>query len=144
MATLSRIMSTPEDLNLFVRLLWQRKLPFTVVVRDGKHRTNAQNSLQHKWYQEAAEQLGEYDAGEYKNRCKLRFGVPILRGTSEDFNEMWERSVDALTHEAKVEMMEYLQVTSLMTTKEKKQYLDAVQRFFLERGVLLTDPEERK
>ena len=115
----------------------------TVAIKDGKHRTNEQNRLQHKWYQEAAEQIGEYDTGEYKSRCKLRFGVPILRATNDGFNDMWERRAENLPHEEKVEMMEFINVTSLMNTKEKGQYLTAVQKFFLQRGVQLTDPEDK-
>ena len=138
---ISRIVETQQDCDLLIRLIGSKPRPFTVAIRDGKHRTPPQNRLQHKWYQEAAEQLGEYDAGEYKNRCKLRFGVPILRATCDKFADMWEKSVEHLPHETKVEMMEFISVTRLMTTKEKTQYLDAVQKFLLERGADLTRPD---
>lgn len=137
----SRIVQNSDDLGRLVSLLSNHKLPFTVAIRNGKHRTNPQNALQHRWYQEAAEQLQDHTAGEYKAYCKLTFGVPILRGTDERFNEMWRQRVEGLPRIQKLQVVEYISVTSLMTTVEKKQYLDAVQRFLLERGVRITDPE---
>jgi len=139
----SRIITTEEGRSALLALIRHKAVPFTISIREGKHRTNPQNRLQHKWYVEAAEQIGDYDAGEYKRRCKLRFGVPILRGSDEGFNELWGRTAAKQDYETQVELMEYFSVTSLMTTKEKKQYLDAVQKFLTERGVVLTDPEAR-
>lgn len=140
----NRVVKSEEGRKALLGLIRHKPAPFTVAIRDGEHRTNPQNSLQHKWYAEAATQIGDYDAGEYKRRCKLRFGVPILRGSDEGFNDLWERTAAGFNYETQVEMMEYMAVTSLMSKDEKGQYLNAVQKFLLERGAVLTNPEDKR
>lgn len=144
MAQTTRIIQTTDDVSSLCALVRNRKTPFTVVIKDGKHRTKGQNSLQHKWYAEAAEQLRDHTAGEYKCYCKITFGVPILRGSDEGFNAMWEKRVSHLPREQQMELVEFISVTSLLSSKEKSLYLDQTQRFLIERGVHLTIPEDKK
>lgn len=122
-------------------------MPFTVAIKAGKHRTNSQNSLQRKWMVEASDQLQDETAEEKRGFCKLHFGVPILRNADDSFCEEYDRVIKPLPYEHKLRLMMVpfdFRVTSLMNTKQKTQYLDAVANHFREQGVQLTMPDDRK
>ena len=143
----SRIVTTESELAGLIRLLEGRKLPFTVAIKAGKHRTNNQNSLQRKWVSEAAEQLQDETAEEKRGYCKLHFGVPILRNCDPDFSARYDAIIKPLPYEQKLQLMQVpfdFRVTSLMTSKQKTQYLDAMSAHFRGLGVELTIPEERR
>jgi len=146
MSQTSRIITGQDEAESLQALLSNKVYPYTVAIRDGKHRTNNQNRLQYKWYQEAADQLQDQTAEDYRAYCKLHFGVPILRNCHEAFAEKYDRLIKPLPYEIKIEYMQEplgFPVTSLMNTKQKKQYLDAVNTHLAGLGVLLTDPEAR-
>lgn len=139
----TRVCENIFDVKEVVRLIQSRPLPLTVTVLKGKHRTTEQNRLQRMWLLEAAEQLGEYTAEEYRAWCKLHLGVPILRAENEDFMEKYDRIIKPHSYEDKLEMMAVpldFPVTRLMTTKQLTQYLDAMHQHFTELGVQLTQP----
>lgn len=145
--TVSRIITNKAELDSLIALLGARKLPITVAVKDGKHRTNNQNSLQRKWLVEAAQQLGDETAEEKRGYCKLHFGVPILRNESAEFRAEYDAVIRPLSYESKLKLMQDpfdFRVTSLMNSKQKSKYLDAVHQHFTSKGVQLTNPEERK
>lgn len=142
----TRVITNEAELQGLVRLLGGRKLPITVNIKQGKHRTNNQNSLQRKWMTEAEEQLGEYTSEEYRGYCKLHFGVPILRNSDDNFCAEYDQVIKPLAYEHKLRLMQVpfdFRVTSLLTTKQKTQYLDAVRAHFEGIGVHLTIPEDR-
>lgn len=143
MATVNRIAETEYDRKQFIRFLEGRKLPFTVSLVDGKHRTNDQNRLQRLWVNEIAEQLGDQTPEEVRGYCKLKFGVPILRAENEVFRISYDKIVKPLPYEQKLElMMEPFDfgVTRIMTTRQKKAYLDNIYRHFTGQGLVLTNP----
>jgi hypothetical protein len=74
---------------------------------------------------------------------KLHYGVPLLRAESEEFREVYDRLVKPLSYEDKLIFMERLgfSVSSLLTTKQMTQYLDAIYTEFTGRGVRLTRPD---
>jgi len=140
-----RIIKTASDLNGLVSLINARKLPFTVRITGGKHRTIAQNRLQRMWCIEIADQRGDVTPEEVRGEIKLRFGVPILRAEHDEFCEKYDRIIKPHTYEDKVEMMmEPLDfpVTRLMTIDQKSRYLDAVYQYHNERGFVLTERGE--
>ena len=142
----SRVITSESELAGLVRLLEGRKLPFTVAIKAGKHRTNNQNSLQRKWVQEAADQLQDETAEEKRGYCKLHFGVPILRNCDPAFAAEYDAIIKPLPYEQKLRLMMVpfdFRVTSLMNTKQKTSYLDAVSAHFRGLGVELTIPEPR-
>lgn len=146
--TVTRVIETERDRTFLYRLIAaQKKLPFTVSIDKGKRRSVEQNKLQRLWMKEAAEQLQDRSAEEVRGECKLMFGVPILRSENEAFRDAYDTHVKGLPYPTKLAMMmEPLDfpVTRLMTTRQKKAYLDAVQQHFLEQGVVLTDPERQE
>lgn len=138
----SRIIESEHDRQSFIRFLMGKRLPLTVNVEQGKHRTTRQNRLQRQWCNEIAEQSGK-TAEEVRGLMKLQFGVPILRHENEAFCAKYDALVKPLPYETKLGfMMEPLDfaVTRLMTTKQHTAYLDAVHRHFVEKGFALTDP----
>lgn len=139
----TRTIRTKTDLDLLLRFLRDRKLPFTVEVRAGAKRTTDQNRLQRLWLNEVAEQMGDRTPEEVRGYCKLTMGVPILRAENENFATSYDRIVKPLPYEQKLAiMMEPLDlpVTRIMTTAQKTAYLDAVYRHFTEQGLVLTQP----
>jgi len=139
-----RVIKTPLDIQMLAGLLKSRKLPVTVSIASGAHRSTDQNRLQRKWCQEVAEQLGDRTAEEVRGDAKLRFGVPIMRGEHPEFREKYDRLIKPHSYAEKLEMMmEPLDfpVTRLMTTKQKTAYLDAFAAFYARQGVQLTIPE---
>ena len=139
-----RTVSNESDLRLLFNFLSKKKRPFSVSVVDGRRRSVSQNSLQHLWLQEAAEQLGDRTPEELRGEMKLTLGVPILRSENEDFREKYDLVVRPLPYEAKLAiMMEPLDmpITRIMSVAQKTKYLEQMERFFLEQGVALTRPE---
>lgn len=117
---------------------------FEPLTAANRHRTADQNSLQHKWHQEAAGQLREGAAEDYRAYCKLHFGVPILRAEEPDFRAQYDAIIRPLPYEQKLALMKTpidFPVTRLMTVKQKTAFLDAVQTHYMGLGVVLTIPE---
>lgn len=140
-----RIVETEQARSMLIRFIEGHKLPFTVTLTAGKHRTTHQNRLQRLWMGEIAEQLGDITAEEARGYCKLAIGVPILRAENEAFRERYDAIVKPLPYEQKLAlMMEPFDfgVTRIMSTAQKTAYLDAVHRHFSEKGVVLTNPED--
>jgi len=106
------------------------------------HRSLDQNRLQHMWYREAAEQLKEYTALEYRQICKLTLGIPILRGEDYEFQQLYDKTVKPLTYEDKIALMDWFPVTSLMTKMQKKDFLDAQYVYLTGLGARLTEPDD--
>lgn len=147
MATNNRIVETEQARDMLVKFIMGKKLPITVSIADGKHRTNDQNHLQRKWVMEISSQLGDRTPEEVRGYCKLHFGVPILRNENDAFRLTYDRLIRDRPYEEKLEFMMVpmdLPVTRIMTTRQKTAYLDAIHRHFSEQGVILTNPEDMK
>lgn len=139
----ARTVATEFQREDVVKLIKARKIPFTINITDGRHRSTEQNKLQRMWVNEIAEQLGDRTPEEVRGDTKLRFGVPILRAENEAFREKYDRIIKPLPYEIKLEMMmEPLDfpVTRLMNVAQKTKYLDAIVRFYADKGVELTQP----
>lgn len=142
----SRVIQSAADRDSFITLLKTKKPPYTVSVVDGRKRSVEQNKLQRLWLNEAAEQLGEYTAEEYRAYCKAWFGIPILRAENEDFRKAYDKTIRHLSYEQKlIAMAEPLDfpITRLMTMGQKKRYLDDMYHYFISQGVVLTEPQEK-
>lgn len=139
----TRTAKTEQDRAAVVALAQNKKLPFTANFTAGVNRSNEQNNLQWKWASEVAEQLGEDTPAAVQAYFKLHFGVPILRAESEDFREVYDRVMKPQPYEDKLLYMERcgFPVSSLLTTKQMTQYLDAIYTEFTGRGVRLTRPD---
>lgn len=133
------------DLTALLRLLQNRKMPFTVSIAKGAPRSSNQNRLQRLWLQELEEQ-GDQTAEEYRGYCKLHLGVPILRAENEEFRVAYDKIVRPLSYEDKLKIMMVpldLPCTRIMSSEQKKRYLDSMYQHFVGLGFRLTEPERR-
>ena len=105
--------------------------------RIGADRGLTQNALSFVWYNFADKMLSE-QINTTRRFCKLHFGVPILRGEDEKFLAMYNKVVLSHDYETKLEIMDYMPVTSLMSREQMTRYLNAMQvHYAQERGLVL-------
>jgi hypothetical protein len=122
---------------------WLEKLPppFTVRVSEGGRRTLSQNALIHKWFGEIAVQTGESET-DVKRHCKGYYGVPILCAHDPEFADFWREVKRAVPDpEKRLKALDFVSVTSAMTTKQLSQFAETMMKEYAERGIVLTDPE---
>lgn len=93
---------------------------------DSGKRTLSQNALKSVWYKDIADFRGDVTSKDVERECKLNYGVPILRRDVAT-NWVYEQSIDKLPHEKKLIVMDRFAVTSIMSVKEKKEYLNCLQ-----------------
>lgn len=63
-----------------------------------------------------------------RRRCKLHFGVPILRAHDEEFRGVYDKIVRPHAYEDKLSIMDFLPVTSRMKKPQASEYLDTLFR----------------
>lgn len=122
------------------RAVGEAQIGEVVSIRQAS-RSMSQNAIAHVWYGQLANELREEDALGWKCFCKLHFGVPILRAEEPDFLEVYDRTIKGMGYEQKLEVMEIVPVTSIMTKPQLSKYLEAMQVHFISRGVRLVFPE---
>lgn len=145
MATVNRVVENDEQKKMAALLVENRALPYTLAITDGKHSSTKQNKTQFMWFKEISEQKGDTTAQEVRAYCKLVIGVPILRDQNEAFRIRYDEVLKPLSYEMKLSIMGEpfnLPVTSLMSTKQMSEYMDAIFRHFSSQGVILTIPED--
>lgn len=100
-------------------------------------RSLSQNAIAAVWYDQIDKQLNQLP-GSSRAFCKLTIGVPILRGEDEDFREFYDKALIRLQYEEKLQAMEYVPVTRIMTKEQMTRYLEAVQILHAEQfGIVL-------
>ena len=117
--------------------------PFTVSWTEGGKRSLDQNALLWRWNDEIAKHFGDRTADDVHRENKLLIGCRILVRDDPDFAE-FVTNLSGLTYEQKLQAMDYLAVTSIMTTRQLSEFMDTVHRKFSQQGVMLTDPEMLK
>ena len=95
------------------------------------------NALQHVWFDQASRELGEDTAAAVKRFCKLEFGCPILCAENEKFRAFYDRVIDPLPYEAQLDAMNYLNVSSVMTSGQMSRYMKDIQNHYAGRSVIL-------
>lgn len=125
-----------------LRELFRRHRYFSFTPKFGRGRSLDQNAITHVWYQQIADIKGDDDARGVKRYCKLHFGVPILRAEDADFRATWNRAIlHTLTYEQKLDAMDILPVTSLMTTRQISRYMEDMQNHWRQHGIVLEFPK---
>ena len=145
MRTRSFHISTPDEKARCISYIVKQPEPFGVDVREAEDpRTLAQNSLSFRWYGEIANAIGQTPQ-ESRAYCKLHFGIGIVKSgdskLSRKFTEQYDTIIRPLPYEKKLELMLppiELPVTSLMTKKQKTEYLNQIQRRYAEQGIYLS------
>lgn len=140
-----RVIETEQAREMLLRFVAAQPLPFTVTVTKGKHRSTAQNRTQRKWVQEIAAQIGDQTQEQVRAFIKLHIGVPILREENEAFRLRYDQIVKPLAYDQKLALMAVpldMPITRLFTTKQHARFLDEVARYFGERGIVLSHPDD--
>ena len=111
---------------------------------DGK-RTLSQNDLVNALYGEIARQVPDQRQIDIRRECKLRYGVGILRAGNAQFRSMYDTAIKGnLCYEAKLEAMDILPVTSLMTKAQCTEYIETVIREYSKQGYSIVMPGEEQ
>lgn len=109
----------------------------------GEKRSVDQNSMIYALYQQIAAQVEDQAIIDIRRECKLRYGVPILRAGNENFAAMYNKAfLRTLDYEEKLQAMDFLPVTSLMTKTQGTEFIDTVIREYTKQGYSLTHPDE--
>lgn len=142
----SKALNTPDDLQRWIHFLDKQSFPMTVSQTPGAKRTNPQNRTINMWYAQIAAEMDQSNASDVRAECKLQFGVPILRRDNDAFRIEYDESFKALPYGQKRRIFKALEpaVTSIMTTKQLAEYMNAMQEHFHGAGIALIDPELRK
>tara|TARA_R110002153_G_scaffold163941_2_gene316472 strand:+ start:1853 stop:2272 length:420 start_codon:yes stop_codon:yes gene_type:complete len=133
---------TAQDAGRLAEWVEGLPIPFTLTMREGKVRSLNQNALLHKWFGEIAKQTHS-TADQVKRECKFYQGCPILMAEDPQFVAFLSH-LKSLTIEQKIAAMDYISVTSVMTTKQLGAMCDAVEAKYLPQGVRLTQPEDKQ
>lgn len=134
-----------QDKLAVIKHIEKREGRFTVTITDGIKRSNEQNRTYYKWLGELAQQSIEQGITEQEWRAylKLHIGIPILRRDNEAFRIQYNKTVLNLSYEQKMLIMQEpinFPVTSLMTVKQKSEFMDEVFKRMSQEGYTLTDP----
>lgn len=105
-------------------------------------RTKEQNSTVHGYFGQIAAQTGE-DPIDVKNRAKYQIGLPILLRDEPAYEEKYKRVLAHLDFEERCKAMEIVAVTSLMNTKQLKEFMDTFERRMVAEGYQLKVPEDK-
>jgi len=114
-----------------------------VFMQAPEKRSLDQNSMIYALYEQIASQAQDQSVSDVRRECKLRHGVPILRAENEKFKALYDRCMKGtLTYEEKLEAMDILPVTRLMTKEQGTAYIDSIIREYSKQGYSLTSPSE--
>jgi hypothetical protein len=136
----ARILRTEQDRAAWVQFLAAQPLPITVSSIKGARRSNQQSKTAEAWYSQIGAETGQAPI-EAKAECKLTFGLPIMQRDRPDWVAKWAPLYDPLPYAMRLRLFEAIPLTSLFTTRQMGEYMDAVQRRYRQMGVPLWYPE---
>lgn len=103
-----------------------------VQMSTDKPRTLSQNALCFALYGQIARESGQETEHEVRRRCKLHYGVPILRADDADYCARYDESIKPLPYEVKLRAMDYWPVTRLMSTDQLTRFAAAIEQHEVE------------
>lgn len=106
-------------------------------------RTLDQNALHWTWCGEVAKHRGETKEDVHRE-AKLSIGCPILYRDNEKFAAFYRNTLAPRDRDARLAAMDFIDVTSVMTTKQMTEFMDEFERTWRVRGVQLTIPHEAR
>ena len=103
-------------------------------------RTTDQNALYWEWVSEVSKHQGETKE-ETHREAKLSIGCPILFRDNEKFAAFYRRIIAPLDRELRLEAMDFVDVSSVMTTRQFTEFMGEFEKKWRMRGARLTMPE---
>ena len=112
--------------------------PITVSIATSAS-TEQQNHMQWALYRDIAAHLGDQTTNDIQAYCKLHFGVAILKAADPEFAAYYDAHFKGLTYEAKLGLMDYIDITSSEHFKKPQmtEYLTEIVRYWTQQGVPL-------
>jgi len=107
-----------------------------------KPRSPDSNALQHVWFEQVARESGEDSPAGIKRFCKLEFGCPILCAENEIFQRYFDRYIEPMPREDQLDAMNFLNVSSVMTSGQMSRYMKDIQYHYGQRGIVLESNRE--
>lgn len=104
----------------------------------GEKRSGLQNNMQYAWYSEIAK-FEQQTTREIRGFCKLEFGIPILR-EEPSFDKYWCKYWESrYTYEELLFLLggAMVSVTSLFNKAQETRYLNDIQFFYSNKGLIL-------
>src|SRR5262245_18041011 len=139
---IDRLIEDERGRDRLLAFISRRALPFRATVVDGRPRSTDQNRLQWQWASEAASQLEDTTARELQLEWKARFGAPLLAEEDGKFADLWALMERKLSYSERVQWMEFMDISRLLSVKGFARFLDEIFRTYTQEGIELTDPEE--
>ena len=106
---------------------------------EEKARSVPQNKLVYLAYDRIGKTLYGGDELHARRECKLMIGCKILYRESEDFVKTFDKVIRPLPQEIRLEAMDLISVSSIMTVKQCKEYITDVLNQYTLRGVYFSD-----
>lgn len=136
---------TPDEAKGIATWVEGLELPFTLTVTEGKVRSLNANALFHKWLAVIAHFKGDRTPTDVKGEMHRKHGLSI-RLRNPQFAWVWDKTGAHLPYEKQCSVLAsgVFSISSGMTTKELKEYMDAIEQDCAEQGISLPQPEDRK
>lgn len=129
-------------LEHIARMRIANKVPVVTIEEQGVKRSIPQNSLIYALYDDIQGQQEGETAQTVMRYCKLTIGVPILRAEDEKFRKLYDKTIRAtLNYEEKLEAMDILPVTRLMTKAQGTDYIDQIIHHYSANGIYIKASE---
>jgi hypothetical protein len=139
----TRAIRFPEQLAHWVAYLQAQKLPLTVSAVKGVDRTNQQNRTFHMWCGQVSTETGD-EADEVKGYCKAKFGLPIMKRDNPEWVAKYEPMYLPLPYDLRIAFFAIVPMTRLFKVPQMCEFMDAVQRHYIQQGMALIDPDPMK
>lgn len=101
----------------------------------GARRSVDQNRMFFEQYTRIGKHLYGGDTVHARRECKLTCGIPILRRDNPEFARMYDKVVKPHPYAIKLQMMDYLPVTSSMTVAQGVEYTNTVFDTYAMKGI---------
>lgn len=98
-------------------------------------RTLDQNAMTFELYTTIGKQIYGNDTVTARRECKLYHGVPIMRRDSDHFRKQYDLVIKPHSLQVKLELMDWLPVTSLMDRAQCSEYVETVMNTYATKGV---------
>lgn len=101
----------------------------------GKDRTLDQNDMSFELYTRIGKQLYGGDDKHARAECKLEIGVPLARQHDPIFREVYDKHIKPFDYGTKLAIMNILPVTSRLSKRVFREYIDKVFDTYAAKGV---------
>ena len=135
-----------ENFNAVVaNMRLRRELVQVKFLDKEKIRSLSTNDMIYAIYTQVTKQKEDVGMIDIRRKCKLDWGVPLLKGSNKKFRHYLELSMfDLLPYDQQLESMDILPVSSLMSPKVASEYIDTMIREYSQHGLCLTHPSENQ